>query len=165
MVFGITLKKKAELLLSQFQTHDLRLVTAESCTGGLVSSCLTAIPGASEVVEAGIVSYSNHAKQTLLGVPDPLIISHGAVSKEVVCAMAEGAVARTKADIAIAITGVAGPGGGTIEKPVGLVYFGVAWTNTPAEFISRQFRGDRRKIQLDSVDAAIDFLLESVSKL
>ena len=105
MVFGNTLKKKAELLLSQFQTHNLRLVTAESCTGGLVSSCLTAIPGASEVVEGGIVSYSNHAKQTLLGVPSPLIVLHGAVSKEVVCAMAEGAVARTRADIAVAITG------------------------------------------------------------
>ena len=165
MVFGNTLKKKAELLLSQFQTHDLRLVTAESCTGGLVSSCLTAIPGASEVVEGGIVSYSNHAKQTLLGVPSPLIVLHGAVSKEVVCAMAEGAAARTRADIAVAITGVAGPGGGTKEKPVGLVYFGVAWTNKPAKFISRRFKGNRSEIQLDSVDTAIDFLLQSVQKL
>ena len=165
MVFGNTLKKKAELLLSQFQTHDLRLVTAESCTGGLVSSCLTAIPGASEVVEGGIVSYSNHAKQTLLGVPSPLIVLHGAVSKEVVCAMAEGAAARTRADIAVAITGVAGPGGGTKEKPVGLVYFGVAWTNKPAKFISRRFKGKRSEIQLDSVDTAIDFLLQSVQKL
>ena len=165
MVFNDTLKKKAELLLSQFQNQDLRLVTAESCTGGLVTSCLTGIAGASKVVEGGIVSYSNHAKQTLLGVPTPLIVSHGAVSKEVVCAMAEGAVARTRANIAVAITGVAGPGGGTKEKPVGLVYFGVAWTNKPTKFISRQFKGKRSKIQLDSVDTAIDFLLKSVQKL
>ncbi len=165
MVFDSILKKKAELLLRQFKIQDLRLATAESCTGGLVSSCLTTIPGASEVLEGGIVSYSNHAKQVLLGVPTPLIISHGAVSKEVVCAMAEGAVARTRADIAIAITGVAGPGGGSREKPVGLVYFGVAWTNKTTKFISRKFKGKRSQIQLDSVDTAIDFLLKSVQNL
>tara|TARA_B100000029_G_scaffold301857_1_gene294738 strand:+ start:5428 stop:5925 length:498 start_codon:yes stop_codon:yes gene_type:complete len=165
VLFNNTLRQKAELLLSQFQELGLCLVTAESCTGGLVSSCLTAIPGASEVVEGGIVSYSNQAKQALLGVPTPLIISHGAVSKEVVCAMAEGALTRTRADISVAITGIAGPGGGTKEKPVGLVYFGVAWANKPTKFISRQFKGNRSQIQLDSVDMAIDFLLKSVQKL
>jgi len=164
VVFSNRLIKKAALLLNQCQTQDLRLFTAESCTGGLVSSCLTAIPGASEVVEGGIVSYSNDAKQTLLGVPAPLIIARGAVSEEVVCAMAEGAVARTKADIAVAITGVAGPGGGTEEKPIGLVYFGVAWTNKPTKYILRQFKGNRQEIQLNSVDVAIDFLLESVEE-
>ena len=164
MVFSNRLTTKAAFLLRQCQTQNLRLFTAESCTGGLVSSCLTAIPGASQVVEGGIVSYSNDAKQILLGVPAPLINSRGAVSKEVACAMAEGAIARTKADVSIAITGVAGPDGGTKEKPVGLVHFSVAWSNNPTKHMLRQFRGDRQEIQLESVDVAIDFLLKVLQK-
>ena len=129
-----------------------------------MSTYLTAIPGASNVLEGGIVSYSNNAKETLLGVCPSLIGSHGAVSKEVVCAMAEGAVARSQADVAIAVTGVAGPGGGTAKKPVGLVYFGIAWTEGPTKHLLRQFKGDRQEIQLQSADTAIDFLLKFVKK-
>jgi nicotinamide-nucleotide amidase len=101
----------------------LRLVTAESCTGGLVAALLTEVPGSSLVVERGLVTYSNSAKSDLLGVPSALIARDGAVSETVARAMAEGALARSPADLAVAVTGIAGPGGGSAEKPVGLVHF------------------------------------------
>ncbi|MEQ1714770.1 MAG: CinA family protein [Hyphomicrobium sp.] len=121
-MFSPELLIRAEKLLATLRAKDLKLATAESCTGGLVAALLTEIPGSSDVFERGFVTYSNAAKTEMLGVPADLIASHGAVSAEVAAAMAFGAVAHSRADVAVAVTGVAGPGGGTDIKPVGLVY-------------------------------------------
>ena len=116
----------ATALLSQFRAAGLKIVTAESCTGGLIAGLLTEIAGSSDVVERGFVVYSNAAKAELLGVPEDLIKIQGAVSEPVARAMAEGALKASRADITIAVTGVAGPGGGTATKPVGLVHIAAA---------------------------------------
>lgn len=113
---------QARDLLDDLRRQGLKLVTAESCTGGLIAAVLTEIPGSSDVLERGFVTYSNDAKIEAIGVPRALIEKFGAVSREVAVAMAKGALAHSKADIAISVTGVAGPGGGTDDKPVGLVY-------------------------------------------
>ena len=117
---------KATALLSACRDRKLKLATAESCTGGLIAACLTEIAGSSDVVERGFVVYSNDAKTDLLGVPSMLIGKHGAVSEEVARSMAEGAIAKSRAEIAVAVTGIAGPGGATPTKPVGLVHLAVA---------------------------------------
>ncbi len=117
---------EAHDILASLRGAKLKLVTAESCTGGLIAAALTEVPGSSDVFERGFVTYSNEAKTELLGVPADLIDNHGAVSREVAEAMALGALANSYADIAIAVTGVAGPGGGTSEKPVGLVHLAAA---------------------------------------
>lgn len=124
-VFPEDLIAAATTLLDAAHAKDLAIVTAESCTGGLIASLLTEIAGSSSVFERGYVTYSNHAKAECLGVPMPLIEKHGAVSREVAEAMAEGAIKHSHADIAIAVTGIAGPGGGTAQKPVGLVHLAV----------------------------------------
>ncbi len=113
----------AARLIADCTTRGLKVATAESCTGGLVAAALTEVSGSSAVVERGFVTYSNAAKTGMLGVPADLIARHGAVSEEVAIAMAEGALAHSEADLAVAITGVAGPTGGTPDKPVGLVHF------------------------------------------
>lgn len=118
--------RAAELVLAACRARGLKIATAESCTGGLVAAALTAIPGSSEVVECGFVTYSNAAKETMLGVPAATLARHGAVSRETAEAMAQGALARSPADLAVAVTGIAGPGGGSAEKPVGLVHFAAA---------------------------------------
>lgn len=115
------LTKSAKQLLETLRQQGLTLVTAESCTGGLICAYLTEIPGASDVVERGFVTYSNAAKSELLNVPQEMIAEHGVVSEDVAGAMAQGALANSRADISVAVTGVAGPGGGSAEKPVGLV--------------------------------------------
>jgi nicotinamide-nucleotide amidase len=117
---------EAESLHAELHRRGLRLATAESCTGGLIAALMTGIPGSSDVVERGFVTYSNDAKLEMLAVPGALLASVGAVSREVAVAMAEGALARSAADLAVAVTGVAGPGGGTALKPVGLVHLAVA---------------------------------------
>lgn len=116
----------ATALLAQFRASGFKIATAESCTGGLIAGLLTEIAGSSDVVERGFVVYSNAAKAELLGVPGALIEAHGAVSEPVARAMAEGALSASRADITIAVTGVAGPGGGTAAKPVGLVHIAAA---------------------------------------
>lgn len=116
----------ATALLSQFRAAGLKIATAESCTGGLIAGLLTEIAGSSDVVERGFVVYSNAAKVELLGVPSALIEAHGAVSEHTARAMAEGALNASRADVTVAVTGVAGPGGGTAEKPVGLVHIATA---------------------------------------
>src|SRR6516225_8261649 len=113
-------------LLDRYRKAGRRLATAESCTGGMVAARLTDIAGSSDVVERGFITYSNEAKMELLGVPKALIADHGAVSAHVARAMAEGALAHAPVDLAVSITGIAGPGGGSERKPVGLVYFGLA---------------------------------------
>ncbi len=147
--------QQAEALLAAYRARGWRLATAESCTGGLIAATLTAIAGSSDVVECGFVTYSNAAKAAMLGVPAPLIARVGAVSREVAQAMAEGALARSAADVAVAVTGVAGPGGGSVEKPVGLVWFGCArrgrWPETTREI----FPGDRTAVRQATVDRAL----------
>lgn len=120
------LVEAAEMLLNKCSAAGLKIATAESCTGGLIAACLTEVAGSSNVVDCGFVTYSNEAKMEMLGVPADLLERHGAVSEAVVRAMAEGALARSRADISIAVSGVAGPGGGSPDKPVGLVHFAVA---------------------------------------
>jgi len=117
------LAAKAEVVLDANRAAGCRVATAESCTGGLVAAALTEIAGSSDVVEAGFVTYSNEAKTAMLGVSPLLLAEYGAVSEQVARAMAEGAIARSRADVAVAITGVAGPGGGSKAKPVGTIWF------------------------------------------
>ena len=116
----------AEAVLAACRDAGLKLATAESCTGGLISGCLPAVAGSSDVVDRGFVTYTNEAKQEMLGVPETLLARHGAVSEPVVRAMAEGALANSPADLGVAVTGVAGPTGGTAEKPIGLVHIACA---------------------------------------
>ena len=124
-MFDRTLIDEATRLLATLRARGMMVATAESCTGGLIAGLLTEIPGSSDVVDCGFVTYSNEAKQQLIGVPPQLLARHGAVSAEVAVAMAEGALKHApRAAITIAVTGVAGPGGGSTEKPVGLVHFG-----------------------------------------
>jgi nicotinamide-nucleotide amidase len=125
-MFAADIPKAARALLAQCRAQGLRVATAESCTGGLIAAALTAVPGSSDVVERGFVTYSNEAKTEMLGVPAALIAAHGAVSLEVAGAMAQGALAHSRADVAVAVTGIAGPGGGGEAKPVGLVHIAAA---------------------------------------
>ena len=142
---------QAEALLAACRAKGVLLATAESCTGGLISAALTAIAGSSDVVDRGFVTYSNDAKNQMIGVPMPLIENHGAVSEEVARAMAEGALERSRAAIAVSVTGVAGPGGGSEEKPVGLVCFGLARTGAPVISDRRIFPGDRTAVRAATV--------------
>ena len=141
------LSSQAESLLSRFAAAGLKLATAESCTGGLIAAALTELAGASHVFERGFVTYSNAAKTELLGVPADLIAEHGAVSAAVAQAMAEGALAHSHADIAVAVTGIAGPGGGSAEKPVGLVFVAGARRGETVKVERHVFPGDRAQIR------------------
>ena len=153
------LTKKAEKLLSLYRKKKLKIVTAESCTGGLIASLLTEIPGSSDVFDRGFVTYSNGAKTDMLGVGDSLIKKHGAVSKEVAEAMARGALKNSKADVAIAITGIAGPSGGTKQKPVGLVYIATASRHyKDAVVLQNHFKGKRSAVRVKSVDKSLAVL-------
>lgn len=148
----------AEALLARCRAARLRLATAESCTGGLIAAALTAIPGSSDVVDRGFVTYSNEAKTALVGVPEALIERHGAVSEPVARAMAEGALDRSLADLTVAVTGVAGPGGGTAEKPVGLVWFACARAGRPTVSECHILPGDRTEIRRATVARALQLL-------
>jgi nicotinamide-nucleotide amidase len=161
MIFPGPSLDRARRVLTACETRGLRLATAESCTGGLIAACLTEIPGSSSVVERGYVTYDDRAKQELLGVPAGTIARVGAVSEEVARAMAEGALERSGVGLAIACTGIAGPGGATPEKPVGLVHLAVARHQAPTLHARRIFPGDRAEIRSASVDAALDLALES----
>ncbi len=149
---------RAEAVLSACRQAGLRLATAESCTGGLIAASLTAIAGSSDVVDRGFVTYSNDAKTEMLGVPAELIGRVGAVSEPVARAMAEGAVARSLADIAVSVTGVAGPGGGSADKPVGLVWFGLARRGAATFTLRHVFPGDRAAVRLATVREALRLL-------
>ena len=163
-MFPKELLSKAEALLENYRRAGLTVVTAESCTGGLIGACLTEIAGSSDVVERGFITYSNEAKTDVLGVSVGLIAAHGAVSAEVVLAMAEGALARSSADAAVAVTGIAGPGGGTAEKPVGLVFVGAARRGAEPLAEHHVFPGDRHAVRLATVDAALDLLARIAEK-
>jgi nicotinamide-nucleotide amidase len=142
---------EAESLLAACRARHILLATAESCTGGLIAATLTAIAGSSDVVDRGFVTYSNEAKHDLVGVPMELIARHGAVSEEVARAMAEGALARSRATITVSVTGVAGPGGGSAEKPVGLVCFGLAHRGQGVITERHVLPGDRAGIRAATV--------------
>lgn len=145
---------EAETLLAHLRARRLMLATAESCTGGLIAATLTAIAGSSDVVERGFVTYSNEAKMELLGVTEQSLAMAGAVSEEVARAMADGALARSRADITLSVTGIAGPGGATATKPVGLVYIGAARRGGTLLVERHVFGGDRTAIRLAAVTVA-----------
>jgi nicotinamide-nucleotide amidase len=158
-MFPAPLLVLAELVLSEAREKKLRIATAESCTGGLIGGVLTEIPGSSDVFERGFIVYSNRAKSDLLGVPGDLIADMGAVSEAVARAMAEGAVENSHAHMAVAVTGVAGPGGGTKMKPVGLVHIAVAREGRSILHEAHRF-GDigRSEIRMRTVEAALELL-------
>ncbi len=164
-MFDRALIHKAKHLLDACRDGGLKLATAESCTGGLVAALLTDIAGSSAVFERGFVTYSNEAKAELLGVPMDLIDRHGAVSEQVARAMAEGALSRSRADIAVAVTGIAGPDGGSAQKPVGLVHFATARREHVTHAAVMRF-GDqgRAKIRELSVATALEMLIAAVGE-
>jgi nicotinamide-nucleotide amidase len=156
---------RARGILVACRTRGITIVTAESCTGGLIAACFTEIAGASDVFERGFVTYSNAAKQELLGVKLETLQIFGAVSKETALEMAIGALAASKTGLAVSVTGIAGPGGGSVEKPVGLVYIAVA---TKTEQLCQEMRfGDvgRSEIRLKSLGVALHLIEDVVSTL
>lgn len=161
MVFNPETLALAESVLALCRSRHWRLATAESCTGGLVAASLTAIAGASNVVECGFVTYSNKTKIEWLGVPPETIAAHGAVSAETAAAMARGAVARAGVDLAVSVTGVAGPGGGTPQKPVGLVYIGIATKDGAARVEQRIFSGNRGEVRRAALTLALELLQQA----
>jgi nicotinamide-nucleotide amidase len=148
----------AEIVLARCRTRGWMLATAESCTGGMIAAALTDIAGSSDVVERGLVTYSNEAKTELLGVPAATIAAHGAVSEEVAAAMAAGALARSPVAVAVSVTGIAGPGGASPGKPVGLVWFGLARRGGAVHTESRVFPGDRANVRRLTVEHALTLL-------
>ena len=161
MIFPAQSLALAKELLAACETRGWHLASAESCTGGLIIGCLTEIAGSSSVVERGYVTYDNRAKQEVLGVPAALLQRVGAVSEEVARAMAEGARARAGVDLAIAVTGIAGPGGATPGKPVGLVHMAVAVRGQPTLHTVEIFPGDRSAVRIATVDAALELALRA----
>jgi nicotinamide-nucleotide amidase len=153
----------ATSVLIAYRKRGLRIATAESCTGGMIAAALTDVAGSSDVFERGFVTYSNDAKQELIAVPPTILATHGAVSAETADAMARGALARSRADVAISVTGVAGPGGGSAEKPVGLVWFGVARKFGENLTVSEIFPGDRAAIRQAAVARALELLENAVA--
>jgi nicotinamide-nucleotide amidase len=151
-----------ESLAGRLLARGWRLATAESCTGGLLAAACTDLAGSSRWFERGWVTYSNEAKHSDLGVPGATLARHGAVSEPVVLAMADGARARSGAALAVSVSGIAGPDGGTPGKPVGLVWFAVACEGLPTRAVQRQFPGDRAAVRAASVRAALEALLAAV---
>jgi nicotinamide-nucleotide amidase len=154
-----------EIVLSVCRERGLRLAAAESCTGGLVAARLTSVPGASDVFVGGVVAYSNEVKASALGVPDVVLREHGAVSAEAAVAMAEGARARLGADVGVAVTGVAGPGGGTAEKPVGLVHLYAAAPGGAGRALEFEAPGDRETVRTRATVAALHLVRQLVTEL
>lgn len=153
----------AATIVEHYRKAGLRIVTAESCTGGMIAAALTDIAGSSDVFERGFVTYSNDAKHELIAVPRATLDAHGAVSAETAEAMARGALAHSHADVALSVTGIAGPGGGSAGKPVGLVYFGVARKGAPIHTIREVFTGDRTAIRRAATTRALDLLTEALT--
>jgi nicotinamide-nucleotide amidase len=156
-MFEIELRNRAADLLTKCRAKGVRIATVESCTGGLVSALITDIAGSSDVFDRSFVTYSNDAKTALVGVPAELIAEHGSVSREVAIAMANGGFERSKATMVVSITGIAGPGGGSKEKPVGLVYFALAQEGRET-ITQRCLFGDlgRKSVRQSSMHQALD---------
>ncbi len=166
-MFSKEIQDRAEAVLTACRERGLRLALAESCTGGLITAALTSVPGSSEVVERSFVTYSNLAKNEMLSIPVRRIEKHGAVSEEVARAMAEGALRFSDADIAAAVTGIAGPTGGTDEKPVGLVHMAVSALlvgKTATRHGSQVFKGDRAQIRQQAAMRLLEMIEEEASR-
>ena len=163
MIVEAPLLELAADVLDRCRQQGLRLATAESCTGGLISGCLTAVAGSSLVFDRGFVTYSNTAKTAELGVPADLLAARGAVNEAVARAMAEGALAVAGLDVTVAVTGIAGPDGGSPGKPVGLVHFAAARSGYDTLHERHVFAGDRQQVRSATVEAALHLLLRRVS--
>jgi nicotinamide-nucleotide amidase len=148
-------------LLDLYRARHLRIATAESCTGGMIAAALTDIAGSSDVVDRGFVTYSNEAKTEMLGVPAELIAKFGAVSEQVAREMAAGALRHSRADAAVAVTGVAGPGGGSAQKPAGLVYLAIATRKSEPRIERQLFPGSRAEVRQATVIRALQLLAEA----
>jgi nicotinamide-nucleotide amidase len=159
-VFDAETLALATTVLAACRAKGWRLATAESCTGGLVAAALTSIAGSSDVVDRGFVTYSNKAKMELLGVPEATLVAVGAVSAEIATAMAKGAICRAGVDLAVSITGIAGPGGSSAVKPLGLVYLGIA-TRDDARSERHIFPGDRDCVRRAAMIRALEMLKEA----
>lgn len=153
----------ARQVLDLCRSKHLRIVTAESCTGGLIAATLTEIAGSSDVVWGGFVTYSNEAKVKLLGVPDPLLREHGAVSEQVARVMAEGALQNSTADVSIAVTGIAGPSGATETKPVGLVHLAASRHGGETIHAQCHFSGAREDVRTQAVAKALEMIFDLAS--
>ena len=164
MAFDPALEARAKKLVERYTAAGLMAATAESCTGGLVAGLITEIAGSSAVLERGFVTYCNAVKVEMLGVPEATLIAHGAVSEATARAMAEAALTHSRAALAVAVTGIAGPDGGTAEKPVGLVHFACAITGHPTVHVLRRF-GDigRDEVRLAAVVQALAMLEEAIA--
>ena len=160
MIDQATLDDAADVL-ARLRARGMQLALAESCTGGLIAAALTHVAGSSDVVDRGFVTYSNAAKTELLGVPAELIAAEGAVSEAVAAGMARGALDRSAADVAVSVTGVAGPGGGSAAKPVGTVCFGVVLRGEAMRTERRVFPGDRGAVRLATVRHAFALILRA----
>jgi nicotinamide-nucleotide amidase len=159
-----TLKALARRVGTRLKKRNLKLATAESCTGGWVAQAVTSVPGSSAWFDRGFVTYSDEAKKELLGVRQKTLSRNGAVSREIAKEMAAGALARSRAQVSIAVTGVAGPSGGTKAKPVGTVCFAWSRKRGAMESVTRHFRGGRERVRLQSVVFALKGLLERLDE-
>jgi nicotinamide-nucleotide amidase len=161
-LFPADIEEQARRIIVDFSARGLMVATAESCTGGLIAGALTEISGSSAVVDRGFVTYTNQAKMDMLGVTDATLAAHGAVSKETALQMVHGALYRSQAAVAVAVTGIAGPGGGSVDKPVGLVH--LAAKSRSGKILHREMRyGDigRTEVRLATVRTALDMLIEA----
>ena len=160
-MFSDELVASAQSLLSLYRRAGLRLATAESCTGGLVTALLTEVAGSSDVVERGFVTYSNEAKMEMRGVMQETLTAHGAVSRETAEEMALGALTHSRADVAVSITGIAGPGGATATKPIGLVHLATARQGHVLQAVHEIFPGDRSAVRLAALRQTLGLLHEA----
>ena len=161
-MFPDDIERLARQVIEQLTDRKMMIATAESCTGGLIASALTEIPGSSSAVHGGFVTYANKAKQRMVGVPKRLLDEYGAVSEQAARAMAEGALKRGRVDIAVAVTGVAGPDGGSDEKPVGLVHFACALPHHTAHLRCEFGNPGRHAVRLATVRQALQLVLEAL---
>lgn len=164
-LFPPALEARAAALIAAAAAKGWLIATAESCTGGLIAGLLTEIAGSSIAVDRGFVTYSNEAKMDMLGVPAAMLETYGAVCEPVARAMAQGALARSRAHVTVSVTGVAGPGGGSEAKPVGLVHFACARRDAPTVHIERRF-GDigRSAVRMATIDQALQLLEQAVAQ-
>jgi nicotinamide-nucleotide amidase len=165
MIEAPALLERAAALIRAYAAQGWTIATAESCTGGRIAALLTEVPGSSAVVERGFVTYSNQAKAEMLGVSADLIAEHGAVSESVARAMAQGALVRSQAEVAVAVTGIAGPGGATATKPVGLVHFGLAVRDRPTLHLERRYGNlGRATVRGHAVEDALSLLERALAE-
>ena len=156
-------RRLAENVVERCQAAGFRVATVESCTGGLIAGCLTSVPGSSAAFDRGFVTYDNGAKTEMLGVPDRLLVADGAVSESTARAMAEGALTRAPVHVSVAVTGIAGPEGGTKSKPVGLVHIAAARTGHETLHERHLFKGSRDAVRAAAVEAALALLIKRLA--